>query len=88
MVKYMIASKEDMELLMESRLEMLRVVNDLPSDYEFSEEFVAKSREYFENGMQTTILAMNEEEAVIGCATMCYIELMPTFSHPTGKGRI
>lgn len=85
MVKYMIASKEDMELLMESRLEMLRVVNDLPSDYEFSEEFVAKSREYFENGMQTTILAMNEEEAVIGCATMCYIELMPTFSHPTGK---
>lgn len=46
-------------------------------------EFVAKSREYFENGNQTTILAIDKE--VIGCATMCYIELMPTFSHPTGK---
>ena len=22
---------------------------------------------------------------VVGCATMCYIELMPTFSHPSGK---
>ncbi len=32
MVKYLVASKEDMELLVESRLEMLKVVNDLSSD--------------------------------------------------------
>ena len=25
------------------------------------------------------------DECVIGCATICYIEVMPTFSHPTGK---
>ncbi|MCR5773448.1 MAG: GNAT family N-acetyltransferase, partial [Lachnospiraceae bacterium] len=24
-------------------------------------------------------------KCVIGCATMCYIHFMPTFSHPTGK---
>ena len=24
-------------------------------------------------------------DRVIGCATMCYIYIMPTFSHPTGK---
>lgn len=83
MVKYMIASKDAMELLMQSRLEMLRVVNDLPPDYVFEDELIQKSRKYFEGKNQTTVLAVDED--VIGCATMCYIEMMPTFSHPTGK---
>lgn len=83
MVKYIVASNDDMELLMQSRLEMLRVVNKLPIDYVFSDEFVTKSREYFENANQTTVLAI--DKSVIGCATLCYIEMMPTFSHPTGK---
>lgn len=83
MLKYKIASKDDMEFLMQIRLEMLKIVNDLPTDYIFSDELIAKSREYFESANQTTVLAINEQ--VIGCATMCYIEMMPTFSHPTGR---
>lgn len=83
MVKYMIASNDDMELLMQSRLEMLKVVNELPSDYVFSDEIITKSREYFERANQTTILAIDKN--VIGCASLCYMELLPTFSHPTGK---
>ena len=83
MIKYVVASKDDMELLMQSRLEMLRVVNELPCDYEFSKELIDKSREYFNSDNQTTVLAIYE--SVIGCATICYIEMMPTFSHPTGK---
>lgn len=83
MVKYVIAAKEDIELLMQSRLEMLRVVNGLPEDYAFSDELVERSREYFEQGNQTTVLAV--DGTVVGCATLCYIELMPTFSHPGGK---
>lgn len=83
MVKYMIASKDDMELLMQSRLEMLKAVNELPSDYVFSDEIITKSREYFERANQTTILAIDKN--VIGCASLCYMELLPTFSHPTGK---
>ena len=35
MVEYCIAAVEDMELLVSSRLEMLRVVNDLPETYVF-----------------------------------------------------
>lgn len=27
----------------------------------------------------------NDDNVVIGCATICYINVMPTFSHPTGK---
>lgn len=84
MIKYVTATNDDMELLIESRLEMLKVVNELPEEYVFSNEFIETTRAYFENANQTTILAM-ENEKVIGCATLCYIELMPTFSHPTGK---
>lgn len=83
MIEYVVASKNHMELLMQSRLEMLRVVNELPSDYEFSKELIEISREYFNNDNQTTVLAI--DKCVIGCATICYIKMMPTFSHPTGK---
>lgn len=68
---------------MQSRLEMLRVVNDLPCNYEFSKELIDNSKEYFSSDKQTTALAIDKR--VIGCATICYVEMMPTFSHPTGK---
>lgn len=79
-----IATAQDMDLMMSSRLEMLKVVNDLPQDYEYDEAFVDASREYFEKGDQTTVLAIEDGE-VIGCASMSYMWIMPTFSHPTGK---
>ena len=86
MIQYKIATSEDIAELMAIRLEMLREVNDLPPDYVFSEDFCSYSRDYFLNGQHTTILAVDEEDGnTIGCASMCYIELMPTFSHPTGK---
>jgi len=83
MIKYIIASEDDIDLLMQSRLEMLKVVNDLPEDYTFTDDLIVNSSEYFKNANQSTILAIDEK--VVGCATMCYIEMMPTFSHPTGK---
>ena len=86
MIQYITATNDDIDLLMSSRLEMLKVVNNLPADYIFSEELITYSKEYFEKGNQTTILAIDEEiDSVIGCATLCYVEMMPTFSHPTGK---
>ncbi|MCR4703150.1 MAG: GNAT family N-acetyltransferase [Saccharofermentans sp.] len=84
MIDYKIATLTDMDLLMASRLEMLKVVNDLPEDYVFSDELVNESRKYFEDGDQTTVLAIDDGK-VIGCATICYIRMMPTFSHPSGK---
>ncbi len=83
MIEYIIASEKDMDLLMQSRLKMLRTVNSLTEDYKFSEEMINNIRKYFINGDHTTVLAIDKE--VIGCATMCYIEMMPTFSHMTGK---
>lgn len=74
----------DIETLMGIRLEMLRVVNDLSEEEEFDKVLVDCSREYFLHGNQTTVLAIDGEKA-IGCASISYINIMPTFDHPTGK---
>ena len=84
MIVYKIATAEDIDLLMSSRLEMLKVVNNLPADYEYDEVLVNESRDYFLNGDQITVLAMDGSE-VIGCASMSFMRIMPTFSHPTGN---
>lgn len=69
---------------MNLRLEMLKVVNDLDENAEFEKVLVDTSREYFLNGDQTTVFAMDGEK-IAGCASISYITIMPTFSHPTGK---
>ena len=74
----------DIEVLINLRLEMLRAANNLSDDAKFGKELVELSREYFLNGDQTTVFAMDGDK-IAGCATLNYICLMPTFSHPTGK---
>ena len=74
----------DIENLMEIRLEMLRVVNNLKDSEIFSDKLIECSREYFLHGDQTTVFAM-EGDTIAGCATLSYITVMPTFDHPTGK---
>ena len=74
----------DIEILMDIRLEMLRVVNGLEESASFDKVLVESSREYFLNGDQTTVFAM-EGGKIAGCATLSYMNLMPTFDHPTGK---
>ena len=77
-------SPNDIENLMEIRLEMLRVVNNLKDSENFSDKLIKCSRKYFLHGDQTTVFAM-EGDKIAGCATLSYINIMPTFSHPTGK---
>lgn len=81
---YKIATIDDIDTLMEIRLEMLRIVNTFKENQDFSEELVNHSRRYFTEGNQETCLAFDAGVAV-GCASISYIEIMPTFSHPTGK---
>ena len=75
---------KDIDALMEIRLEMLRIVNNLKENENFSNDLIECSREYFLNGEQTTVFAMDGKQ-IAGCATLSYITIMPTFSHPTGK---
>lgn len=83
-MEYRIATAKDIDLLMRSRLEMLKVVNGLPQDYQYDDVIVNESRDYFLNGDHITVLVIDNGE-VIGCASMSFMRIMPTFSHPTGK---
>ena len=83
-MEYRYATTDDMNLMIRSRMDTLRHVNGLDTDYQLSEEFLETSREYFREGDQSTVLAIDNDRAV-GCATMCYIDLMPTFDHPSGR---
>ena len=84
MIDIRIAAKDDIECLMSIRLEMIKVVNDLPEDYVYSDEMINESRDYFLNGDHITVLA-TDGDMVIGCASMSFVRIMPTFDHPTGK---
>lgn len=64
-----IAQKSDLSEVLAIRMEMLSVVNAGKS---FDEAFVERSRDYFTNGAQTTVLAFDGEN-VVGCATICYV---------------
>ena len=83
MINIIKATNDDLDMVMSSRIEMLKVVNGLSEDISFDKEFIDSTREYFGNSLQTTVLAVVND--VIGCATICYIKIMPTFDHPSGK---
>ena len=42
-ILYRKTTKDDMEILMKLRLEMLREVNDLSGEYEYDEKFISES---------------------------------------------
>ena len=81
---YRKTTKADMKILMKLGLEMFREVNGLSGEYEYDENFIFESRRYFESGEQTTVIA-SDGEALVGCASLSYTWIMPTFSHPTGN---
>lgn len=83
MINYINSKDTDIKYAMDIRLQMLEAVNGLPHGYKFSEELVENSRRYFEGDSHTTILAF--DKVPVACASMCYIEMMPTFSHVRGK---
>lgn len=80
------ATKNDIEKLMKIRMEMLKEVNSLSDDYVFDKSFIENCRKNFEctGETQTDILCIENGEPV-ACASLCYLSMMPTFSHPTGK---
>ena len=77
-------SANDIETLMQIRLEMLRIVNGMDEKSTFDKTLLECSRDYILKGEQTTVFAMDGDK-IAGCASLSYINVMPTFDHPTGK---
>ena len=84
MVDFRLATEEDQALMLSSRLEMMRVVNHLPDDYQFDPALVSQTEEAFRSIDQDTVFAMDSGR-VIGCATACYHAILPTFTNTSGR---
>lgn len=83
MIRIIKAAEKNIDDVIRLRLEMLREVNSLPGDYSFGESFVSSSKSFFLGSSQTTYLAYEDE--AVGCTSICYYDVMPTYAHPSGK---
>ena len=77
------AGKDRLSDVLAIRREMLAVVNNVPESG-ISDEIMRISEEYFSSEQHTTAFAYCDGR-LAGCASICWITVMPTFSHPTGK---
>ncbi|MBP0982956.1 MAG: GNAT family N-acetyltransferase [Oscillospiraceae bacterium] len=77
------AGKDRLADILKIRREMLAVVNNVPESG-ISDEIMQMSEEYFSSEEHTTALAYCDGK-LAGCASICWLNVMPTYSHPTGK---
>lgn len=84
-VEIRVARPSDEERFMEMRLECLRAVYGFSENFCFENELVARSREFFQSGDHATVFALDEKGILVACASLCFINVMPTFEHPSGK---
>ncbi len=84
MINIIKTDSSNIEIALKIRLEMLLEVNNLNDNSAFSNDFIESILSYFSRRDQTTLLAINDENMAVGCATICYIKIMPTFSHQSG----
>ena len=85
-IRYKKATLEDLDFLVESRVEVLRAANELSADTDMS-EVEGTSREYYRHaladGTHTAYLVYNGDEFV-GAGGVSYYQVMPTYHGPSG----
>lgn len=84
-IEIRLARSSDEKLFMEMRLECLRVVYGFSESFCFDADLAAQSRKYFLCGDHITVFALDKKGKCVGVASICFIEVMPTFEHPSGK---
>lgn len=85
--EYKKAGIDDLELLVKTRIEVLRAANRLTDDTDMS-SVEAESRRYYsyalENGSHTAYLVFDGER-VVGAGGISYYAVMPTYHNPSGE---
>lgn len=80
------AVKEDLDLLLKTRVEMLKAVGGAPEGADFS-EMAEHCRAYyiksFEKDIHVAYLAF-DVEAFIGCGGISFYQITPSYRNPTG----
>ena len=86
-LEYRKASADDLELLVETRLEVLRAANGLAADADMG-EVEEQSREYYRkalrNGTHTAYLVFDGGQFA-GAGGVSYYRVMPTYRNPGGR---
>ena len=81
------ATAEDIDLLVRTRIEVLRAANGLADSADMS-EVEKQSRAYYEkalaDGTHTALLASDHGQ-FIGAGGISYYRVMPTYHNPTGR---
>ena len=84
---YKIASIEDLEVLVKTRIEVLRAANKLDDSVDMS-EVEAESRTYYKkalaDGSHTAILVFDGDKFA-GAGGVSYYTVMPTYHNPSGR---
>lgn len=84
MIAVRIADAQDTEALLRIRLCMLRELHALGEEYAFDSAFLEATRAALQPDASVTAVA-EEDGAIIGCATLCPLQLLPTWQHRTGR---
>lgn len=86
-LQYRQASIEDLEILVETRMEVLRAANRLDASADMS-AVERESRAYYRSaladGTHTAYLVF-DGEAFVGAGGVSYYAVMPTYHNPTGQ---
>lgn len=84
---YKFASIEDLEILVKTRIEVLRAANKLDDSVDMS-EVEAESRTYYKkalaDGSHTAILVFDGDKFA-GAGGVSYYSVMPTYHNPSGR---
>ena len=85
--EYRKATIADLELLIKTRIEVLRAANNLDDSIDMS-TVERESRLYYENALTNdlhTAYLVFDEEDFVGAGGISYYTVMPTFHNPTGR---
>lgn len=84
---YKKATLDDIDILTETRIEVLRAANRLSADVDMS-EVECRSREYYKKALldhtHIAYLAFDEDNFV-GAGGVSFYQVMPTYHNPSGK---
>ncbi|MCR4830682.1 MAG: GNAT family N-acetyltransferase [Pseudobutyrivibrio sp.] len=86
-MEHRIATLDDIDILVKTRIEVLRAANKLDDSVDMIEVEI-ESRAYYsralKDGSHTAILVFDDDK-FIGAGAVSYYQVMPTFHNPSGK---
>jgi GNAT superfamily N-acetyltransferase len=81
------AGRDDLEILVKTRLEMLRSVNKIP-EAEDLKEVAGRCRDYYSESFEKdthVACLVYDGEKIIGCGGISFYQVMPNIKNPSGK---